>query len=306
MVRFSVLIAVYNRREYIKQAIDSVLSQTFTNYELIVVDDGSTDGTTEVLKSYGARIHVIQQQNRGPEVARNTGAVVAKGEYIALLDSEDFFFPSALATYDRVIRAFDSPPLIVASQLYYRNAEPIPAQPQSTGPIEVLKCKDYLAKPVPLGWISSLHVVQKSAYVQIGGFRNSAAHTWRGETCDYILKLGTRGPCIIIRKPHTVAHRLHEANSVWSLEQHAEGMLGVARSERQGIYPGGLKRRWERYALIGGRCSTHAANNCWRGGQRKLALRLLRGTAPMVFVAVSKKLLSHLRKPPQPIVLPEQ
>jgi glycosyltransferase involved in cell wall biosynthesis len=72
--RFSVLVPVQNRQEYVRQAIDSVLSQAFSDFELIVVDDGSSDRTPDVLQSYGARIKMIRQANQGPEVARNTGA----------------------------------------------------------------------------------------------------------------------------------------------------------------------------------------------------------------------------------------
>ena len=108
--RFSVVMPVYNRAKYLRQAIDSVLSQTFTDYELIAVDDGSTDDSPEILKSYGNRITVVRQPNQGPEVARNTGAALAQGEYLAFLDSDDIFSPHVLETYDRIIRAFDSPP----------------------------------------------------------------------------------------------------------------------------------------------------------------------------------------------------
>jgi glycosyltransferase involved in cell wall biosynthesis len=64
--RFSVVIPVYNRAKFLRQAIDSVLSQTFTDYEVIAVDDGSTDESLEILKSYGSRIKIIQQKNQWP------------------------------------------------------------------------------------------------------------------------------------------------------------------------------------------------------------------------------------------------
>jgi glycosyltransferase involved in cell wall biosynthesis len=304
-VRFSVVVPVHNREKYVCAAIDSVLSQTFTDYELIAVDDGSTDGTPEALKSYGNRIRVIRQQNQGPEVARNSGAALAQGEYIALLDSDDSFFPSALAIYDRVIRTFDSPPLIVASPLYYSDKQSMPVQTEVAGPIEAFKFDDYLSKTVPLGWICSMYLIKKSVYDKIGGFRNSDARTWWGDSFDFILKLGTFGPMIIIKTPHTIAYRLHEGNSIRNLLQHADGMLGVARAERHGLYPGGPKRRWERYALIGGISLTYAVNHCWRNGARKAAIRLLLGTAPMIFAAVVRRSLRAFQKTPRPVVIPE-
>ncbi len=75
--RFSILIPTYNREKHIREAVESILAQTFTDYELLVIDDGSTDGTGEALKSYGARIRVLNQENQGPEVARNKAAQLA-------------------------------------------------------------------------------------------------------------------------------------------------------------------------------------------------------------------------------------
>ena len=91
--RFSVLMPAYNREKYVSQAIDSVLSQVFTDYELFVIDDGSTDKTLRVLESYRTRIKVLRQANQGPEVARNKAAALARGEYLVLLDSDDVFLP---------------------------------------------------------------------------------------------------------------------------------------------------------------------------------------------------------------------
>jgi glycosyltransferase involved in cell wall biosynthesis len=119
-VRFSILMPVYNREKYLRQAIDSVLAQTFTDYELIAVDDGSTDGSVELLESYGDQIKILKQHHQGPEVARNTAAAIAEGAYLVFLDSDDFLFPNALATYDQVIRNFDLPPLILGTMLFFQ------------------------------------------------------------------------------------------------------------------------------------------------------------------------------------------
>ncbi len=93
----SVIIPTYNRREYVQEAIDSVLAQTFTDYEIIVIDDGSTDGTGEALRArYRDRIHYEWQENQGESVARNRGIELAKGKYIAFLDSDDRWLPEKL------------------------------------------------------------------------------------------------------------------------------------------------------------------------------------------------------------------
>jgi glycosyltransferase involved in cell wall biosynthesis len=91
--RITALIPTYNSAQYIRETVDSVLSQTYPIHEVIVVDDGSTDSTQEVLASYGNRIRYIRQPNAGPPAARNTGLALATGDLIALLDSDDLWAP---------------------------------------------------------------------------------------------------------------------------------------------------------------------------------------------------------------------
>lgn len=85
----SVVIPTYNCARCISRAIDSVLAQRFTDYEIIVVDDGSSDDTAGVVKHYGSSVNYIYQENAGPSVARNTGIAAAKGDWIAFLDADD-------------------------------------------------------------------------------------------------------------------------------------------------------------------------------------------------------------------------
>ena len=302
--RFSVVIPVYNRANFLRQAIDSVLSQTFTDFEVIAVDDGSTDGSLEILNSYGSRITVIRQVNQGPEVARNAGVALAQGEYIAFLDSDDFFFPHALECYERVIQEFNAPPVIVGAERYFREGQAIPKEAYELGPLKVLSFKDYLSKTVSVLCCQSILAMRKSVFDEVGGHRKNS-ETWYGETFDLLLMTGTYGPCIFIQKPYTFAYRVHESNSIRNVQSHARGMLYLARLERQGRYPGGIQRRWDRYAIIGGVASTWAVRYCWRGKQRMLAIRLLLGTAPMVLAAAVKKALRFFRKSPQSISFPE-
>src|SRR4051794_5139151 len=102
-MRFSVIIPTYNRLQLLKEALDSVWRQTFTDYEVIVVDDGSTDGTRDYLESLGDKLRFFVQPRRGPGAARNLAAQHANGEYLAFLDSDDLWFPWTLATFAEVI-----------------------------------------------------------------------------------------------------------------------------------------------------------------------------------------------------------
>ncbi|MEW5908855.1 MAG: glycosyltransferase [Thermodesulfobacteriota bacterium] len=93
----SVVIPTYNRGWILREAIESVLSQDFKDFELIVVDDGSTDNTSDILSEYGDRIRVLFQRNSGVSAARNTGIKKGAGTYIAFLDSDDLWLPKKLS-----------------------------------------------------------------------------------------------------------------------------------------------------------------------------------------------------------------
>lgn len=97
--KVSIILPVYNRCDCVAEAIESVLNQSYGHYELIVVDDGSTDDTSRVLSQYEDRISIIYQPNMGAAAARNAGIRAAKGEYIAFIDSDDLWAPKHLAKH---------------------------------------------------------------------------------------------------------------------------------------------------------------------------------------------------------------
>src|SRR2546422_11221830 len=94
----SVVIPVYNGEQYLADAIQSVRDQTYQNFEVIVVDDGSTDGSAEVAQRFGEAIRYVHQANGGVCKARNTGIAAAQGGYVAFLDQDDLWLPDKLAT----------------------------------------------------------------------------------------------------------------------------------------------------------------------------------------------------------------
>jgi glycosyltransferase involved in cell wall biosynthesis len=97
MAVVSVIIPTYNRVDFLKEAVDSVLDQAYPEVEVIVVDDGSTDGTPDLLARYGEAVRIIRQDNAGVSAARNAGIRRATGRLIALLDSDDLWLPGKLA-----------------------------------------------------------------------------------------------------------------------------------------------------------------------------------------------------------------
>lgn len=94
--KISVVIPAYHAEQTIARTLDSVLSQTFAPYEIIVVDDGSKDGTCRVVEAYAPRVTLVRQPNGGPNAARNNGVRQATGDWIALLDSDDAWLPEKL------------------------------------------------------------------------------------------------------------------------------------------------------------------------------------------------------------------
>ena len=95
--KVSVVIPAYNTARFLPEAIESVLGQTFTSYEVIVIDDGSTDATVSIARSFGERVRCLRQENQGPSAARNHGIAAARGEFVAFLDSDDRWEPEMLA-----------------------------------------------------------------------------------------------------------------------------------------------------------------------------------------------------------------
>ena len=303
-LRFSVLVPVYNSAKYLGQTIDSLLAQRFTDYEVVLVDDGSTDQTPQLLASYGTRIKVFYQSNQGAEVARNKAAAMAQGEYLCMMDHDDLFLPHTLATYDRIIQAFDSPALIIGAMTLFQDERPDLSVIQPPSRIKVLKYPDYLSKDVPIGVTNSRIVIRRSVFDEIGGYGNRGEPAFPADDFNLIFKAGTHSPCIVVQEPYTIARREHAANFVRNLGAVVDGTLGLVRLEKQGRYPGGKRHRIGRYAVIGGFSLIWAKNYCWRGKQRKQALRLLQGTAPMIAVALWKRFLRCFRKPVPAIVLP--
>lgn len=101
----TIIIPCYNCERYVQEAINSILSQTYKNYEIVVIDDGSTDQTSACLEPYHDRIRYVYQSNQGVSAARNYGIQLAQGELVAFLDADDYFLPDKLEAQTAVFEA---------------------------------------------------------------------------------------------------------------------------------------------------------------------------------------------------------
>lgn len=128
-MKFSVIIPLYNKAPYIRKALESVLAQTYADYELIIIDDGSTDGSAEIaeaiLQDPASRLsplafRLLKQQNAGVSAARNNGVAQASGDYIAFLDADDWWEPTCLEKMAQLIEDYPEAGLYASNYMYYK------------------------------------------------------------------------------------------------------------------------------------------------------------------------------------------
>jgi glycosyltransferase involved in cell wall biosynthesis len=116
----SVIITTYNRCAMVREAIESVLKQDFLDYEIIVVDDDSTDGTNDALRKYNNRINYFYQENQGISRARNQGLALSQGELVCFLDSDDLWLPNKLAVQASIMQKNPALQLTYTDEIWIR------------------------------------------------------------------------------------------------------------------------------------------------------------------------------------------
>ena len=191
----SICIGAYNRKDYIRECLDSALGQSWPNREIIVVDDASTDGTREILQSYGNAIQLIlRDRNSGIcPITRNQAAAAARGEYVALLDSDDVWHPDKLA---KQVAFMESRPDV---PLCHTLCEVIDERSQALG-------VRHGAGVVPeTGWIFerlldhcwitiSTVMMRTSLFAEVGWFNPDAPYGYLGEDHEFFLRVARRHP----------------------------------------------------------------------------------------------------------------
>jgi glycosyltransferase involved in cell wall biosynthesis len=190
----SVIIPTYNRAWVLKEAIDSVLAQEFKDFELIVVDDGSTDNTGEILDSYEQDILVVRQSNQGVSAARNRGIAAAAGRLVAFLDSDDLWLPRKLSSQ---VDFFNSNPAAVINQteeIWMRNGvrvNPKTRHHKFSGMIFERSLALCLVSP-------SAVMIKKNLFSEVGVFDENLPAC---EDYDLWLRISCRYPVDLIETP---------------------------------------------------------------------------------------------------------
>ncbi|HKP54371.1 MAG TPA: glycosyltransferase family 2 protein [Chloroflexia bacterium] len=210
----SAVIPTYNRCQFLSQAIESVLSQTLRDLEIIVVDDGSTDGTAEMVRErYGTSIRYIHQSNQGRSKARNIGMAAAAGKYIALLDSDDTWKSGKLEKQIRLLEA--SPEVGLAhtfTEVTDSSGNRDPAQTRLRLRLHASALKrgyDYLNMSRECVMFTSSVVVRRERLREIGLMDEAIASL---EDWDWYLRAALVTKIATVPEP-LVLYRMHDANT---------------------------------------------------------------------------------------------
>ena len=243
---FSIVIPTFNRVDLLQQALDSVFSQRFVSYEVVIVDDGSTDSTPAFLRTLEPSVTVLTQSNNGPGAARNLGAGKARGAYLALLDSDDIWFPWTLDTYARILRESGNPVMLAGRPRRFDGVARggLPEQTKA----QWIRFDDYLSSGDHWRWYGvSSFVISRSRFLQAGGF---APEFRVGEDADLALRLGVESGFVQVIAPATFGYREHKDNMSGEPRACFDAAAKLVRAESVGAYPGGASRCRERRRII--------------------------------------------------------
>jgi glycosyltransferase involved in cell wall biosynthesis len=218
-MKFSVIIPTYNGAKYIEETLQSISAQTFRAYETIVVDDGSIDGTPDLVHALAPKARLIQQSRTGVCGARNAGANAANGDFLAFLDQDDVWYPWALAEYAAL---FEQYPNAVAvggkAALFFDSKTPdMKRLPQRT--VHLFdSCRLCLESSFAL---PSTLAVKTHAFKECGKFQDRAikeggcSEEW--DLCFRLSKLGS----LVQTSEFVTAYRIHSANTSKTLQYNA-------------------------------------------------------------------------------------
>ncbi len=217
MPKVSIIIPTFNRLPMLKEAVDSVLAQDFEDFELIIVDDGSTDGTADKMIKYGGRVKLLRHNdNRGVSAARNSGITHAKGKYIGFLDSDDLWVKGKLEIQVSFLDENPHYPLCYTDEIWIRKGKRVNPMLKHT------KYSGWIfEKCLPLCTISPSSVMmRKTLFSRVGLFDEALPVC---EDYDFWLRVSTRFPVFFINKKMIIKRGGHAdqlSNRSWGNDRY--------------------------------------------------------------------------------------
>lgn len=194
----TVVIPVYNCRQYLPEAIESALGQTYKPVEVVVIDDGSTDDSHDVASRYAA-VRVLRQDHGGLGAARNAAIARASGEYLSFLDADDVWLPGKL---DLQVRALDADPSV---DMVFGHVEEFVSPELDETIRRTLRCHE---GPMP-GMFAGTMIVRRVSYDRVGPFETG----WQvGEFVDWYARAKERGLRNVVLPGIVLRRRLHKSN----------------------------------------------------------------------------------------------
>jgi glycosyltransferase involved in cell wall biosynthesis len=203
---------LFNKAPYVKKALESIISQSFTDFEIIVIDDGSKDGSSEIaeetLKHSPVRSRLIRQENTGASTARNTGVKESSGDFICFLDADDWWAPTFLERMDWLINAYPEACIYGTNYYYVKNGrERVCVTTAETGYINY--CKVYGEKlEMPLTSISI--ALTRRVFDEFGGFKPTLR---LGEDFDLWIRIALKHKVAFLNEP--LAFYFQDSEKKW-------------------------------------------------------------------------------------------
>jgi len=210
----SVVIAAFNAERWIRETIKSVLSQTYKDFELIVVDDGSNDATGRIVQEFGDKIRYFYQINLGQPAARNVGIRAARGQYIAFIDADDLWLPSKLDCQLKLIDQTGSAWAYCDAHIFDMETQTVrwtTSQIYTLVEGDVLRpllLNSFIASPTPL--------IRRDVFKTVGYFDESVDRRI-GEDWNMWLRIASRYPVVCLREPLAIV-RSHSASMIRKMD----------------------------------------------------------------------------------------
>jgi glycosyltransferase involved in cell wall biosynthesis len=246
--RFSVIIPTLNRGPLLRQCLAGIFGQSSSSFETIIVDDGSTDETGDVLAEYAGRLTVLDGRREGPGGARNFGAESASGEYLVFVDSDDVLRTDALSLYDTWIISGRRPVMMLAAFRPFRDMAELGEFASPPRPLDARDFPTYLDAAAE-HHLAGTHrlIIDRRLFLDSGGLPINMPVC---EDQHFGMLINDRGPCRVILDPPTIGYRMHEGNISSDAHKFYLGAMRLVRAEKQGEYPGGPARESVRRDVV--------------------------------------------------------